>query len=213
MENHQGTRDQVCILIFDKLSSGDFEYDNMDPTDIMRRAQEAKELATDKDTQGISGHDDESYGKVIWSPAADGRGLGGYIPLGNVISNPRVTSTRPPVSAFSAQIAAMLQRRREANDVAPVPEDPGFELDPSPSSFDLKPINQKKKNEAKKRTDKPEERKTTQKKAAWSMYGFYRESKKTLLSPRLIMESKKEHSFQRKQKENALVFLSNTVIE
>ena len=136
MENHQVTRDQVCILIFDKLSSGDFEYDNMDPTDIMRRAQEAKELATDKDTQGISGHD-ESYGKVIWSPAADGRGLDGYIPLGNVISNPRVTSTRPPVSAFSAQIAAMLQRRREANDVAPVPEDPGFELDPSPSSFDL----------------------------------------------------------------------------
>ena len=181
MENHQVTRDQVCILIFDKLSSGDFEYDNMDPTDIMRRAQEAKELATDKDTQGISGHDDESYGKVIWSPAADGRGLGGYIPLGNVISNPRVTSTRPPVSAFSAQIAAMLQRRREANDVAPVPEDPGFELDPSPSSFDLKPINQKKKNEAKKRTDKPEERKTTQKKAAWSMYGFYRESKKNAL--------------------------------
>ena len=181
MENHQVTRDQVCILIFDKLSSGDFEYDNMDPTDIMRRAQEAKELATDKDTQGISGHDDESYGKVIWSPAADGRGLDGYIPLGNVISNPRVTSTRPPVSAFSAQIAAMLQRRREANDVAPVPEDPGFELDPSPSSFDLKPINQKKKNEAKKRTDKPEERKTTQKKAAWSMYGFYRESKKNAL--------------------------------
>ena len=75
----------------------------------------------------------------------------------------------------------MLQRRREANDVAPVPEDPGFELDPSPSSFDLKPINQKKKNEAKKRTDKPEERKTTQKKAAWSMYGFYRESKKIAL--------------------------------
>ena len=181
MENHQVTRDQVCILIFDKLSSGDFEYDNMDPTDIMRRAQEAKELATDKDTQGISGHDDESYGKVIWSPAADGRGLDGYIPLGNVISNPRVTSTRPPVSAFSAQIAAMLQRRREANDVAPVPEDPGFELDPSPSSFDLKPINQKKKNEAKKRTDKPEERKTTQKKAAWSMYGFYRESQKNAL--------------------------------
>ena len=94
-------------------------------------------MATDKDTQGISGHDDESYGKVIWSPAADGRGLGGYIPLGNVISNPRVTSTRPPVTAFSAKIAAMLQRRREANDVAPVPEDPGFELDPSPSSFDL----------------------------------------------------------------------------
>ena len=109
----------------------------MDPTDIMRRAHEAKEFATDKDTQGISGHDDDSYGKVIWGPAADGRRLDGYIPLGNVISNPRVTSKRPPVTNFSAQTAAMLQRRREANDVAPVPEDPGFELDPSPSSFDL----------------------------------------------------------------------------
>ena len=59
----------------------------------------------------------------MWSPAADGRGPDGYIPLGNVISNPRATSTRPPVTAFSAQTAAILQRRREENGVAPVPED------------------------------------------------------------------------------------------
>ena len=58
----------------------------------------------------------------MWSPAADGRGPDGYIPLGNVISNPRATSTRPPVTAFSAQTAAILQRRREENGVAPVPE-------------------------------------------------------------------------------------------
>ena len=72
--------------------------------------------------QAIDGDQDEGYCRVMWSPAADGRGPDGYIPLGNVISNPRATSTRPPVTAFSAQTAAILQRRREENGVAPVPE-------------------------------------------------------------------------------------------
>jgi len=55
LENHQVTRDQVCILIFDKLSSGDYEYQDTDPIEIMRRAQEPEEMATDKDTQAIDG--------------------------------------------------------------------------------------------------------------------------------------------------------------
>jgi len=55
MATHQVTRDQVCILIFDKLSSGDYEYQDTDPIEIMRRAQEPEEMATDKDTQAIDG--------------------------------------------------------------------------------------------------------------------------------------------------------------
>ena len=79
MATHQVTRDQVCILIFDKLSSGDYEYQDTDPIEIMRRAQEPEEMATDKDTQAIDGDQDEGYCRVMWSPAADGRGPDGYI--------------------------------------------------------------------------------------------------------------------------------------
>ena len=47
---HQVSRDQVCILIFDKHSSGDYEYQDTDPIEIMRRSQEAKNMAANKDT-------------------------------------------------------------------------------------------------------------------------------------------------------------------
>ena len=111
MAPHKNTRDQVCILIFGKLSSEDYEYQNTDPIEIMRRAQEAEEMTADKDTRAIEGDQDEGHGRVIWSPAADGRGIDdGHIPLGNAISHPRVISTRPPVTAFSFQTAVLLQR-------------------------------------------------------------------------------------------------------
>ena len=48
MATHQVTRDQVCIL-------RDYEYQDTDPIEIMRRAQEPEEMATDKDTQAIDG--------------------------------------------------------------------------------------------------------------------------------------------------------------
>ena len=63
----------------------------------------------------------EDYGRVIWSPAGDGRDLDSDIPLGNAISNPSVTSTMPLLTTFSTYTAAMLPRRPEASDVAPVP--------------------------------------------------------------------------------------------
>ena len=50
MARHQVTRDPVCIPIFDKLSSGDYEYPDTDPIEIMHCSQEAKEMAADKDT-------------------------------------------------------------------------------------------------------------------------------------------------------------------
>ena len=179
MAPHQVTRDQVCILIFDKLSSGDYEYQDTDPIEIMRRAQEAEEMAADKDTQAIDVDQDEGCGRVIWSPAADGRGLDGYIPLGNVISNPRVTSTRPPVTAFSAQTAVLLQRR-------PVREGPSSVLSPTPSISALEAYrcsrNQKRENRHKK-------------KGACSVYGFHAENKKRERASVLLLyyNGKKRH--------------------
>ena len=88
-------------------------------------------------TLTTDGQQDEGNGRVIWSPAADGRAPDGCIPLGSVISNPRFTYTRPPVTVLSAQTAAMLHSGREASDFAPVPEDLGFLVDPAPSSSAL----------------------------------------------------------------------------
>eukprot|EP00614_Pseudopedinella_elastica_P024743 CAMPEP_0172645386 /NCGR_PEP_ID=MMETSP1068-20121228/239705_1 /TAXON_ID=35684 /ORGANISM="Pseudopedinella elastica, Strain CCMP716" /LENGTH=86 /DNA_ID=CAMNT_0013459623 /DNA_START=832 /DNA_END=1092 /DNA_ORIENTATION=- len=65
------------------------------------RAQEAEEMAADKDSQTIDGVQGEDYGRVIWSPAGDGRDLDSDIPLGNAISNPSVTSTMPLLTTFS----------------------------------------------------------------------------------------------------------------
>ena len=91
MAPHQVALDQVQILIFDILSSGDNGYQDTDPIGVMSCAREAEEMATDKDTRAIGGDQGEGYGRVIWSPGADGRGLGGYM-----------------VTEFPAQTAAIL---------------------------------------------------------------------------------------------------------
>ena len=52
-------------------------------------------------TKAIDGEQGNGYGRVIWSPAGDGRDLDGNIPLGNAISNASATSTRPLLTTFS----------------------------------------------------------------------------------------------------------------